>query len=131
MAAVKPIRTLGEEIDLLNDTREIIRRLEKELKTYKEQYTAAQERVMKMLDDDNVDRASGAKATVSISEAVVGTLKDPEKFARYVKKHNAFELFEKRISSVAYREHLEQRNGKPIPGTEKFTRRTLNLRVRD
>lgn len=123
--------TLGEQIDNLYAIREELREAEAVVKEIKERRTLAEEKIITLLDDTNIDKASGMKATASISETTVGQISDFAKFTRYIKQNNAFELLERRVSSVAYREHLAQRKGKPIPGTEPFTRRTLNLRVRD
>ena len=67
------------------------------------------------------------RATVTRKETIVGQMRDREKFNKYIKQHGSFELYESRISSTAYREHLELRKGRPIPGTEKYTKVTLGL----
>ena len=122
--------TLGELVDQLQQQREVVRAATKKLDEAKQAKSLLEEKILARMKDENIDRASGKLASVSIKDTTVGQLVDMEKFARYVKRNNAFELFERRISSTAFREHLEQRGGKPPPGTERFVKRSLNLRTR-
>jgi hypothetical protein len=69
----------------------------------------------------------GKKAAISLKVSVVPTVKDWTKAHRFIKMNNALHLLERRISSAAFKEELEIRKGRPIPGIEKFEKETLSL----
>ena len=83
---------------------------------------------MERMDAEQIGSSAGKSASVSISEVVVPTVKDWDAFYTYINRNKAYHLLERRPTSIAYREELESRNGKLLPGVESFTRRTLNLR---
>lgn len=120
---------LGKQIDDLFKLRDGIRALDKELKEMKAAKAEAERAIMLLMDDDEILKASGRAATASISENVVPQVEDWELFYPFIHRGKKFHLLERRPSSTAYREELELRKGKPIPGVRPFTKRTLNLNI--
>ena len=80
------------------------------------------------MKEEGALRVTGSKATISVSINTVPSVEDWEKFYRYVRKHKAFHLLERRPASKAWREEVENRRGRPVPGTKGFEKSTLNLR---
>jgi hypothetical protein len=80
------------------------------------------------MKDEGVLKITGHEATVSVSINTVASVKDWDKFYKYIRKNDAFHLLERRPASKAWREEVEIRRGKVVPGTEGFEKRTLNLR---
>lgn len=74
------------------------------------------------------DIARGNLATVSISETTKPQIADIEKLYQFVLRKKALHLFERRISSTAYRELKDQLGNKPIPGLSEFVVTKLNVR---
>lgn len=70
----------------------------------------------------------GAKAAVSISETIRPQIDDFEALSKYVLRHKALHLFERRISATAFRELKDQLGGKAVPGLTEFTQVRLNVR---
>lgn len=68
-------------------------------------------------------RVSGGLATRVVE--TVPNVCDWDVFYAFVKKHNAFELLQRRVTATAWRERVEA--GKPVPGIESFNRVHLKL----
>jgi hypothetical protein len=123
-------RSLGENIDHLWEIREEIRGYDERIAELKKAYAAAEEVLMVQLAEEHTPSASGVKATASVAESVVPKVEDWEAFYRYIHRNNAYHLLERRPAAAAFRELLEQRKGKDIPGVVPYTKRTLKLLTR-
>jgi hypothetical protein len=121
-------RSLAVLADELSDDRDEIRRLQDTIDKKKRSFDEKAARVLERMKSENALRVTGSKATISVSTITVPTVKDWEKFWRYIKKNNAFHLLERRPAAKPWREEVENRRGKTVPGTEGFEKRTLNLR---
>jgi hypothetical protein len=118
--------TIGSRIDALNQLREDKRALEEKIKVIEESYRELEEALMETLQKQGMDKATGKKASVSVSSIVVGNLVDDTAFFAYVKKTGYFHLLQRRLSDPAIRELLESKGS--IPGVEPFVKKRLNLR---
>jgi hypothetical protein len=119
--------SIGSRIDALNELRENKRKLEEQIKVIEGSYHTLEEALMEDLKTQGMDKATGKKATVSISSTVVGTISDDKAFFAYVKKTGFFHLLQRRLSDPAVRELLESKGS--IPGVEPFVKKRLNLRA--
>lgn len=97
------------------------------LRTEKDKY---EEMLMAELDAQGVRSVSGHQATASISENLVPSVTDWDAFHAWIRRNNAFYLLQRRANAVPYRELLESRRNKPLPGVTTVTLRTLNLRAK-
>lgn len=70
----------------------------------------------------------GQLANISISESIKPQIVDLDKLYQFVLRKKALHLFERRISTTAYREMREQLGNKPLPGLSEFTVTKLNVR---
>lgn len=123
-----PKLTLAELGDELSAERDEIRVREVDLKALKSSFRAKEEIILERMKDEGVLKITGHEATVSVSINTVASVKDWDKFYKYIRKNDAFHLLERRPASKAWREEVEIRRGKVVPGTEGFEKRTLNLR---
>lgn len=117
---------LGSMIDNLWQLREDKRKSEAATKLIEKDIEAAETELLERLDKEGMDKATGKLGTISVGEALVGTIEDWDAFTAFVAKSKNFQLVQRRISDVAYRELLGM--GKPVPGIKPFTKRKLNLR---
>lgn len=117
---------LGSMIDNLWQLREDKRKSEAATKLIEKDIEAAETELLERLDKEGMDKATGRLGTISIGEALVGTIEDWDAFTAFLAKTKNFQLVQRRISDVAYRELLGM--GKPVPGIKPFTKRKLNLR---
>lgn len=121
--------TVGSLIDQLDNVREKKRKLDEQLKVVEAEYSALSQTLIERLQQEGMDKASGKKATVSLSNTVVANIVDFDALAKYVKRTGFFHLFQRRISDPAFRELLESKGA--VPGLEPFTKVKLNHRSKE
>ncbi|MDM0116875.1 hypothetical protein QTI66_32635 [Variovorax sp. J22R133] len=119
--------TIGGSIDWMWKLREKKRDLETETKKIEDEIASIEERLMTEMKAQGMDKASGSKASVSITSTVVANVIDWDAFHAYIHKNKAGHLLQRRVADPAWRE-LTKDGLKPLPGTEAFTKRRLNLR---
>lgn len=121
----KPAST-GALIDQLWAAREEKRKIEATLKETEEAIKDIEEQVMERLGSEGLEKATGSKATVSVTTSVVADVQDWDKLWPYITKNKFWHLVQRRVSDPSYRELLDM--GKKVPGVQPFTKRKLNLR---
>lgn len=119
---------VGQLIDAYYDLREQKRVHEAEIKILNDHMSSIEAAIVEKLDAEQVDQSRGHKATASISESIVPTVSDYDAFSKFVLRHKALHLLEKRVSAKSYREMLEERG--EVPGLEPYTKRRLNVQKR-
>lgn len=132
MSDTKPvIKALTRE---LVDTRTQLRELavqEKELKAIKSEL---EQRLIEAMDAVGTTGAKAEGHNLNIQETVVANWDDYDTFTNWLIESlpdhpENLSLFERRISSVAYREMLKAHDGEDVPGLKPFTKRTLSLTI--
>lgn len=118
---------MGTMIDNLWALREEKRALEAQVEGVEEKIKALEGELIARMDQEGVDKSTGKKASVAVSETVVGNITDFDALCAFVKKTGYFHLLQRRVTDTACRELWEQK--KPIPGVEPFTRRRINIRT--
>jgi hypothetical protein len=121
----RPVPT-GKLIDQYWAAREEKRRLEAEVKEVETVMADLEQKLMESMESEGLEKATGTKASVSISTSTVADVKDWDSFWAYIFKNKYSHLLQRRVSEPAYRELLEA--GKKVPGVEPFNKRKLNLR---
>jgi hypothetical protein len=119
--------TTGAIIDNIWAMREEKRRLESEVKEIEAQIKTAQDDLMARMQSEGIEKATGSKASVSISNTVVADVQDWDAFWPYIAKNKFWHLVQKRVSDPAYRELLDL--GKKVPGVQPFTKHTVLVRT--
>jgi hypothetical protein len=118
--------TVGALIDQLWATREVKRDIESQLKEVETRITELNTELMERMEQEGLDKASGTKATISVSTNTVAAVEDWDEFWKYILKNKYTHLLQRRVSDPAYRELLEA--GKKVPGVQPFVKRSLNVR---
>ena len=122
-------KQIGALIAKADDARNVIRQLDEKIKVHKQEYDDICRQLIELMEKEGVNKTSVGNMTASITLKTVANVIDWEKFHRYIKQHSAFHLLHRRVSDAAFREEVEERKGKLLPGTEKFVKKTLSLRV--
>jgi hypothetical protein len=118
--------TVGALIDQLWATREVKRDIESQLKEVEARIAELNTELMERMEQEGLDKASGTKATISVSTNTVAAVEDWDEFWKYILKNKYTHLLQRRVSDPAYRELLEA--GKKVPGVQPFVKRSLNVR---
>lgn len=118
--------TLGEDIDALHATREELRAANEVIEEIKSRIAAAEAALLERMEKEGVKKATGSRATISVSTVVLPQVEDWNRFHEYIKENDFFHLLERRPSAPGCRE-LFERDG-AIPGVVPFMKRKLNLR---
>lgn len=118
---------IGALGDSLYEKNQEIAAVNAQLKELENQKREIENQLLGQMLEIGTDIVRGQLATISISESVKPTLQDPEEFYKFVLRHKALHLFERRIASKAFQE-MRTQIGKPIPGVSEFTVTRLNVR---
>lgn len=118
--------SIGATIDLMFQLREQKRAINADLKDIDEQYKGLEQQLIDSLDKDDLQQTRSANATATISETTVPSVSDWDAFYDYVRENDALHLLERRVAAAPWRELVE--SDEPVPGTEPFTKRSINLR---
>lgn len=121
----KPPST-GALIDQHWAAREEKRRLEEQVKEVDVKLKELEETLMERMDAEGLEKATGTKATASISSSIVADVQDWDALWAFIARNKFFHMIQRRVSDPAYRELLEM--GKKVPGVQAFNRRKVNLR---
>lgn len=125
-AKTAPAPSLGALIDQHWAAREEKRKLEAQVKEVEAKLAELDAQLLEHLDAAGLEKATGSKATVSITKSVVADVQDWDAFWAFIAKKKYFHLVQRRVSDPAYRELLEA--GTAVPGVQPFPKRKLNLR---
>lgn len=128
-AKLEKPKALGTLIDDLNGIREKRRLIAEQEKVLEAEYKELEENLLARLDAEGMDKATGKTATISVSTNVVANIVDWDKACAYIKRTNNFQLLQRRISDPAFRELMELKGLKELPGLEAFSKKRLNLRA--
>jgi hypothetical protein len=120
--------TIGELVRKLSSIRDRITAAGKKVDALKAERNAIELQLMGTLDHSGVKRISAGSHTATVTESVLPQVKDWDAFYRFILRNKAVHLLERRPLSSAFRETLELRNGRPIPGVESFIKRSISLR---
>lgn len=117
--------TLGEAIDTLYQARAARLAMAKEVKELQVKEFAAKAEVLKLLGESGLAKASGKLATAGITSEDVPYIKDWDEVYSYIKSNDRFDLLQKRIGVVAWRDLFK--DGILVPGTEAAVDTDLSL----
>ena len=118
--------TVGVKIDALHALREDKRQLEELLKAKAQEIDLMENELIELMDQQNISKSTGTKATVSITTSTKPSVEDWDAFYAYIHKNKYYHLLERRPSVTGCRELFDTK-GK-IPGVVPFTQRKLNIR---
>lgn len=100
-------------------------------KAYNDQKKAVETLREEMIQEMNVAGTESYKSdlgSISKSTTTVPVVNDWEKFYDYIHKNDAFELLQRRASTQAWRDRVE--DGEEIPGVSSFSKETLRITLK-
>ena len=108
--------TLGQAIDQLYEARAERLAKAKEVKDLQIKEAAAKVQVLALLRESGLEKASGKLATAGITTEDIPFVKDWDAVFDYIKSNDRFDLVQRRIGVVAWRDLF--RDNILVPGTE-------------
>lgn len=108
--------TLGQAIDQLYEARAERLAKAKEVKDLQIKEAAAKVQVLALLRESGLEKASGKLATAGITTEDIPFVKDWDAVFGYIKDNDRFDLVQRRIGVVAWRDLF--RDNILVPGTE-------------
>lgn len=115
---------IGDCVDLLYTARAARLEKEHEVEELKKRETNLRNHIFNTFEVANIEGAKGKIATVTVGEELKPEVKDWNAVYQYIVENSAWELLEKRMARVAYRELFEA--GVLVPGTEAYLHKKLN-----
>jgi hypothetical protein len=119
-------KTPGALADKLLALRTARLKLMAEVKKISEIERDGTDALVAMLKGQNATSIAGKHAGFSFSKVPVPKINDWDLFYKYVKRHSAFELLQRRVTTSAFRERWEA--GTSIPGVEAISIEVPSLR---
>lgn len=113
---------IGALIDALYKQDAVVEKARKALEAVSAKQSEMEEQVMTALRELGIDVAKGKSGGVEYTKKELPQVKDWDKVYKYVKKHDAFDLLQKRISQTAW---ADRAGDGPIPGVEVFVKHGL------
>lgn len=107
---------IGTLIDGLYALRSRRLELTKEVENMKSQETTMRQQIIMELDNIGLAKASGTEATVGITMSIQPEIEDWDAVHKYIRENDRFDLLQKRISVVAWRDLINE-EGTLVPGT--------------
>ncbi len=127
--ATKFPKTIGPCVDMAYTIRaeriEKQREFDAEIAKMKENEAALHEHIFAKFSKQEIGQARGEIATATLTISMVPQPKDWNLIYKYIEKNKAFDLLEKRLAKVAFRDRLEA--GEVVPGVEVFQKQDLSL----
>jgi hypothetical protein len=128
MANKFPLK-IGACIDLAYNRRAARLAFQKEMEAKLEKLKADEQEIEQHIidnfDTQSIQKAGGNIATASVVLSMNPSVKDWPSVWGFIAKHKAWDLMEKRIAKVAWRERLDAKQ--VIPGIEVFQQKKLSL----
>lgn len=107
----------GGVVDLLYSTREQRLALDRQAEELKQKERDLKDWLLNNLSKQELTRLAGKLGQVSLKRSDVGTIADLPAFQKFVKKNDAFDLYQRRLNLEACRLRWEE--GKEIAGVER------------
>lgn len=118
-------KQLGQCADKLYELRNKRLEMQKAVDAVEAEEKALKEHLIQNLPKSEASGVAGKVARVTIVTKVVPQVKDWDKLYAYVKKNNAFELLQRRLTDGAINERWD--NGKEVPGVEPFNAISVSI----
>jgi hypothetical protein len=118
-------KTLGKTADLLLQMRKERLALQAKVDEAKAQEQTVREYALQLLARERAESARGAFAQMTKMVVDLPQVKDWEDVYAYVRKHNAFDLLERRVHRLAWRDRVDQEG--EIPGIAHETKIDLHV----
>lgn len=121
------VPTIGGLIDDLQRIRLKVKELNAQISELEAVKAAKESDLLILMETQHTTQGRGILASASKKVEVVAQADDWDKLYPFIARNKAWHLLQRRLNNAAFREMLEQRNGKPIPGLVPFNKVSISL----
>lgn len=121
-------KTLGGCIDMLYSLRQGRHAIEQKAEKVKKDEDVLEKHLLETFGKSDLEGARGKLAVAGVTLSTVPSVKDWDKLYAYIKKKDAFDLLQRRVSATAYRARLDEKV--VVPGVESFNVVKLSVKKR-
>jgi hypothetical protein len=118
-------KQLGACVDKLYTMMTARRKAQQAVDRLKEEETKLEEHILNSFSKSDLEGARGKLAVCGISRSDQPQVEDWDKLYAFIKKTDAWDLLQRRVNSMAYRERLQAEV--IVPGVTTFTRVSLSI----
>ena len=118
---------IGEIIDKMQELRILKDEIRERQKAVNAEYGLLESKLVEMLDDAGLEKASGKLATASLKYEAYPQVKDKDAMTRWAIAHDRIDIIQARVNAAPIREMFENENTLP-DGVELFTKAKINFR---
>lgn len=111
-------RSLAAVVDLYHLQRQHRLDLARQTEAAEKEEKALKAEILERMQQEGLSSAGGKLLRVTLETEYEPTVTDYTKFYDFIKKHDAFELLQRRVSAAAVKERWA--DGAQVPGVEKF-----------
>src|SRR5262245_360287 len=111
-------KTLGACVDLLYTLQQERLELQRQAEEIGKRESVLKEHLIQTIPKSDATGVAGKLARVTIDSKPVPKVNDWPKFYAYIKKHDAFDLLQRRVGEGAVKERWDAKEN--IPGVERF-----------
>lgn len=124
-----PRLRIGTLVDRYDEADLNVKRAEAELSAAKKKRTIAEDGLLNGFKKEDLKGATGTKGGASLTLVTLTnpSIRDRKKLDAYVRKHQAFDLFQGRVHKQSWLDHMDH-DRKPIPGVESYQRVSLRIK---
>ena len=123
---VNNIPNLDAKMNMLNDTRQQIKKLQEQEKTLKQTQNYLEAEIAADMTKQGLTQTGNDVCTVSLKTEIVPTVDDWDALYKHIVDTGQFELLQKRMSATAYRELLAM--AQAVPGVRSTELTKVNFR---
>ena len=120
--------TIGELADLSVELRNQSREFERKKKDLDAQRKSIEGIIISKMGEADVTQMATGNASLTVGEKKVANPADWDDIYEYIKENDAFYLIQRRLSSKAIVELIE--DGNEVPGVTLYTEPTLSIRAK-
>lgn len=107
-----------------------LRELESQFNKQKKLVESIREEMLAELHEAGTDSYKAELGSISVIKTEVPVVKDWEAFYDFIIRNNSPELLQRRVSTAAWREWLEEDDVDQVPGVETFNKETLRITLK-
>jgi len=120
------IPNLDAKMNMLNDTRQQLKKLQEQEKTLKQTQNYLEAEIAADMTKQGLTQTGNDVCTISLKTETVPTVEDWDVLHQHISDTGRFELLQKRMSATAYRELLAM--AQSVPGVRSTELTKVNFR---